>query len=131
MTLHHVGYLVADIVAAREEFIRLGFSPDGEKIYDAARGAHICFLRTGGTLIELICPDSPDSPLAPLLKKIKNMPYHLCFEVNDLETAQEDFFARGYVPVKPPEAAPALENRRVAFYLHGDIGMIELVEGVG
>lgn len=129
MKLHHVGYMVADMDAAREEFIRLGFSPDGDQVYDTARDAHIAFLATGGTLIELICPASPASPLAPLQKKLKNTPYHLCFEVPDLEAAREELFTRGYVPVRPPETAPALGGRRVAFFMHGDIGMIELVEG--
>jgi methylmalonyl-CoA/ethylmalonyl-CoA epimerase len=128
MTLHHVGYLVADIGAAAEEFILLGFSQEWEPIYDEARDARICFLQTGGTRIELICPASPASPYAPLLKKFKNAPYHLCFETDGLEEAQAELFSRGYVPVRPPEAAPALGGRRVAFFMHGGVGLIELVE---
>ncbi|MDR1692924.1 MAG: VOC family protein [Oscillospiraceae bacterium] len=129
MTLHHVGYLVADLAAAAEEFFCLGFTAEGDTVADPVREVSILFIRSGGTLVELICPAGKDSPFAPLLKRFKNSPYHFCYEVKSLEETERELLGRGYLPVKPPEHAPALGGRMVAFYVHGDIGILELVEG--
>ena len=128
MEFHHIGYMVADMDAARDEFTALGFRQDGAEVHDALREVRIAFMRMGGVLIELVCPASPGSPVAPLQKKLKNAPYHMCFRADDLESAQRELFARGYVPVRPPEPAAAFDGARVAFYMHGGIGMVEVLE---
>jgi methylmalonyl-CoA/ethylmalonyl-CoA epimerase len=119
---HHIGYLVTDIQAARNEFSILGFVPDGNIIYDEARDVQICFMRQGESVIELVCPASLQSPIAPMLKKYRNMPYHLCFEADNFDEAD-----KRYTPVKPQQPAIAFGGRQVAFYMSSEIGLIELL----
>jgi methylmalonyl-CoA/ethylmalonyl-CoA epimerase len=56
-------------------------------------------------------------------------PYHLCYEVDDLDDAIARLRStRRFLLVSGPVAACAMENRRVAFMFQKDTGLIELVE---
>lgn len=92
------------------------------------KGRRIVFLDLGGTRLELIEPWGDDSPVATRVKKSPGL-YHLCFEVDDLEETLAHLEATEEATVvKPPQPAPAIENRRVAFVVTTGNDLVEFVE---
>jgi methylmalonyl-CoA/ethylmalonyl-CoA epimerase len=133
--VHHVGYAVRDIERAGQIFTLLNFQQDSSITNDVIRNINIQFWRNQTTLIELISilDDSQKSPVDFLFKKKfsfpgNGMPYHICYVVNDIEQTINRLKKEKFFVIQPPSQAPALENRQVAFLVHHDIGMIELLE---
>lgn len=128
MKIHHIGYLVKNITAAKEEFEKLGFWAVSEEVFDPSRVIDIVFLEKDGYQVELISPQDESSVAYSLMKKHRNSPYHLCYVSDEFETELEQLCRNGYTLIEAPQPAPALGNRRVAFLMNYDIGMIEILE---
>ena len=128
MKVHHIGYLVKDIHKSIPSFEELGYSIVKKTVYDKARDVNICFMQQDGYCIELVEPCSEKSVVYDQLKRQGNTPYHICYEVDDLESTIEEYRSQKYVLMQPPAVAPAIDGRRVAFMFHRTVGMIELVE---
>jgi len=56
------------------------------------------------------------------------MPYHICYLVDNIEQTIDRLKKEKFMVIQQPLQAIALENRKVAFLVHNDIGMIELLE---
>lgn len=87
----------------------------------------------GSFRVELISPIDSSSPMYPLYKKHKNMPYHICYECENIELAIKEMTeTAGYMIVQASGFAPAMsadgKNRRVAFLMHPNMGLLELLE---
>jgi methylmalonyl-CoA/ethylmalonyl-CoA epimerase len=128
MKIHHIGYLAKKMDKSLAEFSRLGYRTEKEPAYDDVRDVNIAFVVNGEYSVELIEPASADSPMAPLLSRFKNTPYHICYEVEDLDAAADELTAGGYTTLQPPAPAPCIDGRRVVFLLHKAMGIIELLE---
>ncbi|MDR1385736.1 MAG: VOC family protein [Planctomycetaceae bacterium] len=133
--VHHVGYAVHDIERAGKIFTLLNFQKESSVTKDVIRNINIQFWRNQTTLIELISilDGSQKSPVDFLFKKKcsfpgNGMPYHICYVVDGLEQTINQLKKEKFFVIQPPMQAPALENRHVAFLVHNDIGMIELLE---
>ncbi len=125
--IHHIGYLVKKIEKAQETFASLGYQVEQDTVYDPIRDVNICFLQKDGYRVELISPVSERSVVAGLLKKYKNCPYHICYEVGDYESASAALSAAGFLAIDTPTEAPALGGRKAAFFSSPVIGMAELL----
>ena len=133
MKIHHIGYLVDDIKAAALEFVNLGYSQTSEIVEDISREIYIQFFENDGYVVELIQPTSENSPIHKLRKKHRNSPYHICYETDDLQTeiaSMVDNTNGRYVLLQPPQPAPAIGNRQVAFLVSKEIGMIEILGNI-
>lgn len=128
MNIHHVGYLTKDLNKAQDEFLALGFVVEQGKAYDEHRKINISFIINGNYRVELIEPVDDSSPMYPLLKRYKNTPYHICYEVADLEASIAELSTKGYTVMQEPLEAPCIENKRVSFLINSNLGIIELVE---
>ncbi len=126
-TIHHIGYLVKKMEAAKQTFEALGYRLEQDTVYDSGRDVDICFLQKDGCRVELVSPVSKDSVVAGLLKKYKNCPYHICYEVEDYESAGAALSAAGFLAIDTPTEAPAMGNRKVAFFSSPVIGMVEIL----
>lgn len=127
LEINHLGYLVKKIELSIEAFKELGFSEEW-RLYDKIRKAELCFMSKDGYCIELIAP-SKESDLQGLMKKYKNVAYHICYSVDDLDEAIISFEGKGYYLFREREMAPAFgENAEVAFLIHSEIGMVELLQ---
>lgn len=125
---HHIGYLVKNIDKATVEFQHLGYSIINEKCHDDYRKVDITFLNNNGYVVELISPAGEDSVVSGLMSRYKNSPYHICYEVDDLESAASMLGANGFAAIDEAAPAPAIDGRRVQFFVNRYMGMIELVE---
>lgn len=127
LKIHHIGYLVRNIERAKQEFQNLGFSVVSDVIYDDYRGINIAFLEKDGYLIELVSSVDENSNVVSI-KKIGNSPYHICYEVENMEMAIKELQENRFIILHEPHDAVAINNRKVSFLMHGQIGLIELVE---
>ena len=128
MKIHHIGYLVKNIDEAKRVFITLGYVDITDTIYDSYRSVYISFLRKNDYTIELVSPASQNSVVYGLFKRTKNSPYHICYESDNIELKIEELKNEGFVQLDKLCCAPAIDNKRVTFLMHKDIGMIELLE---
>ncbi|MCR4591434.1 MAG: VOC family protein [Lachnospiraceae bacterium] len=128
MKVHHVGYLVKSIDDSREQFLQLGFTAETEKEYDGIRDIFIQFFLNGDYRVELVSPASDGSRFFPALKRFKNLPYHICYETDNMEESIRELSDRGFALSQTPENAPCINNKRVAFLQCPEMGIIELLE---
>lgn len=128
LKIHHIGYLVKNIEKSQALFTAMGYMLEQSPIYDEYRDVDICFLSKDGYRIELVAPRTSKSVVGELRKKIGNSPYHICYEVENLEEAVTAFRKNHFVIWEEAHVAPALAGKRVAFLINGQMGMIELLE---
>lgn len=132
MKIHHVAYAVADIAAARRKMEYLGYQVSQPVRRDDNRNIMIEFMKhaQSGLCIELVEPDGEKNPVSGYLEKNNGMsvPYHICYETDNLETAIEEGRNQGFLLMQKPAPATAINGCRVAFLFSKDGGMIELVE---
>jgi len=132
MKIHHVAYAVADIESARKKFEFLGYEVEQPVMQDTDRNIKIEFMKhtQNGLRIELVEPDGEPNPVSGYLEKNNGMsvPYHICYETEDLEKAMGECRQNGFLPLQKPASAMAIHGCRVAFLFSKDGGMIELVE---
>ena len=133
LKIHHVGYLVKNIAKSAALFEHVGYIVEntdmgGGIIYDKFRNVDICFMIKDGYRIELVSPKDSSSVVWELRKKIGNSPYHICYEVDDLKSAINELVEKNFLIFNEPQKAPAINERRVAFLVHAQMGMIELLE---
>ncbi len=130
MKVHHIGYAVKDIEKAKQSFMKLGYTVE-KKTVDYIRNVVIAFARNDSTIIEMIAPLDNGSPIDNILEKNGAMPYHICYEVKNIEDACKSLKKDGWIILGKPSPAPAissLEDIKVVFLYDKNIGLIELVE---
>ena len=128
MKVHHIGYLVKNISKTEKKFLELGYEVESPTKFDKIRNIDIEFLVNGDYRVELIEPKGGESPMYPLLKRYKNTPYHLCYEVKNIDEAIADLQDKHYTVIQEPNIAPCIEGKKVAFLNNISMGIIELVE---
>ncbi len=89
----------------------------------------MCFLeKEGAPRIELLEPLDQHSPVIRTLDNSGVTPYHICYQVNDIDQAIDDLRRQRFLLVSGPQPACAMSDRRVAFLFQRNTGLIELVE---
>ena len=126
--VHHVGYAVPSIERAVSEFEVLGWCVSGDVTEDALRKVRIQFMRLGDDVVELVAPLTDDSPIRKTIQNGSGTPYHICYEVDSLEEAEEELKQKRYIVFRKPAPAPAIGDRRVEWFFAANGGIMELVE---
>jgi methylmalonyl-CoA/ethylmalonyl-CoA epimerase len=102
-----------------------------EPIPVPSQKVRVCFVELRpGNLLELVEGVEAASPVAQLIEKTGGGPYHLCFEVPDLDAAIAALRKRGCFRLSRFEL-PAHGMRRFAFLLSPDRQLFELCEPDG
>lgn len=128
MNVHHIGYYVLNIKTAEPEFLLLGYKTESPCVYDEERKIFIQFFRNQETRVELVAPADNCTLLPKGVRKLGATPYHVCYECLNINKTVNDLQQNGFLLVRPPSSAPAIQNRQVAFLYSNTIGLIELVE---
>ena len=128
MNVHHIGYAVSNLNESLEIFLGLGYEIVKNAVKDEKRNVEISFVRNDHLLVELISPLDSRSPISNYLNKIGNTPYHICYEVDDIDEKLSDLRKSKFRIVEKPSKAIAINNRRVAFMYHPKYGLLELLE---
>jgi len=128
--LHHVGYAVKTIAPVSETYVkRFGYEARTPVIHDPLQTAYVQFLAFSGdrVYLELVSPDGPESLLTNAVRKGGGL-NHLCYIVDNLESAADWLVQSGMMLISPPQAAVAFAGRRICWLLGEDRVPIELVE---
>lgn len=126
--VHHIGYLVKNMEDSIKSFETLGYAKESEIVNDMDRGIYICFLTMNHYRVELVSPIDENSTVSGLIKKLGNTPYHICYEVENMEEAIAKLKKQKFALIQKPKEAIAIDRKKVAFLYEKNIGMIELVE---
>ncbi|SHN33193.1 VOC family protein [Mucilaginibacter sp. OK098] len=123
MKFHHIGVACKNI---DEEIVNISkihtIVKQSPKVFDEQQNAELVLLTLAdGTNIELISGKQVETFLK------KNITYyHICFEVDDINTEIERLVNENAFVISPPKPALLFQNRLVAF-LNVSYGMIELL----
>lgn len=128
LQFHHVGIACRDIEASKTFYIDQGYTASATT-HDTIQNVFICFLHKDGMpTIELLAPVDEKSPVNRTLATSGVTPYHICYETTNIESTVKELRKKQFVCVSKPVPACAIQNKRVAFLYHKDVGLIELVE---
>jgi methylmalonyl-CoA/ethylmalonyl-CoA epimerase len=128
LIFHHIAFVVRNIEKTAPVYCALGFTST-EPIVDPVQNVRICFLKKlDMPLYELVEPINETSPVNKILEKAGVMPYHICYEVDNIDEAVSDLKKQRYLLLQMPVLAIALDNRKICFMFHKDVGLIELLE---
>lgn len=78
--------------------------------------------------IELIEPVDEKSPVYKILQKSGVTPYHICYEVENIQREIDRLKKEKFLPISKPVRAIAMNNKLICFLFNKNIGLIELVE---
>jgi methylmalonyl-CoA/ethylmalonyl-CoA epimerase len=123
MRFHHVGIACRDITTEIAEISKIHRILDrSDIIYDENQNVEVCLLSIAdGLKIELISGKQVET----ILKKRISY-YHLCFEVDNINTELKRLEKEGAFIISPPKPAILFNNREVSF-LNVSYGIIELL----
>lgn len=125
---HHIGIACDNIYTTARIYESFGYK-QGDFIVDNLQNIEICFLEHPTMpKIELLGKTNEKSPIIQTLAKVGTAPYHICYEVTDIDKSISELKALKFLVVAKPKPACAINNKRVAFLYNKDMGLIELVE---
>ena len=129
MKINHIGYAVKRIERAITSFEKLGFGFE-QIIDDTDRNVRLAFGNKDGYRIELVSPldAKVDSPVDQYLGNSVGMPYHICYESDDLDNEIEELKKQGFKVILEPKPAVAFNGKRVVFLINIGFGLMEIVE---
>lgn len=126
--IDHIGYAVNDIKITAELYIKGGWKLS-EIFEENIQNTKIAFLtKEGFPTIELVSPLEGPSPIDNLLKNGGVVPYHICYEVDNIMESVEELYEEGFKPLFMPVKSVAMENREICYLYNINIGTIELVQ---
>lgn len=127
LRFHHIGIACHDIDNTKPFYMSQGYCAS-ETIKDPIQNVYICFLEKPDALrIELLAPVDEKSPVNRILKTSGVTPYHICYEVDDIDATVKELKLQHFVLVSRPVLACALDGRNVCFLYNKSVGLIELV----
>jgi methylmalonyl-CoA/ethylmalonyl-CoA epimerase len=130
--LHHLGFVVSSISAVAEDFaVSISARWDAEIIFDPIQRVRVAFFHPADTrnpVFELVEPASEGSPVSNFLKKKGGGLHHVCYEIDDLESALREARGAGLVIVADPAPAVAFDGRRIAWVSSKRRLLAELLE---
>ncbi len=129
MKLHHTGYITGNIEETAKTFEVLGYCKQ-PTFDDIIQKCFICFLKRadGEPMIELVQPYNDNVQMQKMLKKRGVSPYHLCYEVEDVQALFDELLLKDdWVAMFEPVRAVALGNRRITYFMNYELGFIEFV----
>ena len=117
-SLHHIGYIVASIKDAAENFAQsIGALWDGKIVHDPIQSVRVTFLRSGldtDPLVELVEPMGNESPVIEFLRRGGGL-HHICYEVDRLDAQLVISRSLGGLVVRNAVPAVAFGGRRIAW----------------
>lgn len=133
MKIHHIGIVVSDISRSLNHYEHTYLAGRvGNIITDPLQEVNVQFLlmnsgESSKLYLELIEPIDESSHINSFLKKGGGI-NHICFEVNNIEKAIENFKKDGARLLSEPKPAIAFNGLNICFFINKDMTIIELIE---
>ena len=129
LSFHHIGIACRDISKTAAFYLGMGYVA-ADVVDDPLQHVKVCFLdKEGAPRIELLAPLDDQSPVLRTLDNSGVAPYHICYQVSDIDAAIAELRRQRFLLVSGPVPACAIEDRRIAFLFQKHTGLIEIVEG--
>lgn len=126
--IEHIGYLTGNIENTASIFEALGYKFLGVIFNDDRQQCRIGFIEKSDEVrIELVEPYEDNEPMLKMLKKKGVSPYHVCYEVDDVDVVYSELNELGWLPMFAPVPAPAFDNRLICYMFKQGIGFVEFV----
>ena len=131
MKLDHIGYAVNDIATTARHYTEAGWTLS-DIMEEPSQNVKVAFLTNDGfPTIELVMPSGNwKDPVTQVLRRSGVTPYHLCYEVDNIEQAMESLYEEGFIPLFAPVEAVAMQGHKICYMSSLEVGTIELVERV-
>lgn len=129
LSFHHIGCAVKSIDKALQYYTGvMGFERVSETVEVPSQQVCVCFVRLGeGVLLELVEGMGEGSPIKRRIETSGGGPYHICYEVDDLDMAIQRLREKGFHRLKR-FTMEVDKTRRFAFMLTPDRQLLELCE---
>ena len=127
---HHVGVAVRNLAKSIPIYKTLfAYELTSGPFDDPIQNVSVCFLSRGAgdTVLELVAPLGPNSPIDRTLKK-GGGPYHVCYEVQEINSAIAYLTAQGSFLLSGPVPAVAFGMRPIAWLMTDAELLVELVQ---
>jgi methylmalonyl-CoA/ethylmalonyl-CoA epimerase len=128
---HHIGIAVRDLQTAVLLYKDLfQYELDSGPFDDPVQNVSVCFLSSPDNtpLIELVAPLGQNSPVDRALKKTGGGPYHICYQVPDINAAIGRLTEKGALLLVGPVPAVAFGMREIAWLQTEARLLVELVQ---
>jgi methylmalonyl-CoA epimerase len=112
--IHHIGIAVRSLEEAAGRFGGLLGLQKGARYELPELGVKVLFLPVGGSNLELLEPLGQSSTVASFLEKRGEGMHHVCFEVDDIESALAEFKSKGAILIDE-KPRPGAGGHLVAF----------------
>jgi methylmalonyl-CoA/ethylmalonyl-CoA epimerase len=129
-TFHHVGIAVRDLSKAIPIYKTLfEYELTSGPFDDHIQNVSVCFVSRGegDTVLELVAPLGPNSPIDRTLKK-GGGPYHVCYQVQDINAAIAYLTEQGSILLSGPVPAVAFGMREIAWLMTEVDLLVELLQ---
>ncbi|MHA8051670.1 VOC family protein [Aquirufa sp. ROCK-SH2] len=127
---NHIGYVTYSIESTALFYNNAGYSLS-KIITDTTQNVKICFLKKiGEPTIELVEPVDELSSVNKILKKSGVVPYHICYEVDDIFVAYDALCQLGFTPLFRPVEAIAFNGKLICYFYKKEIGYLELLNSI-
>lgn len=129
MIIDHIAIIVRNIKQASEMYRNfIGFTPETDIILDEIQKVYVQFFKNEkGERLEIIEPVDETSPSMNALKKGGGT-NHICYRCENLDDLLKEAKKQRLKMVCPPVPGAGHEGRRVAFFVHPSLGLLEFVE---
>jgi hypothetical protein len=125
MKLHHIGYVVKDIVQYEKNLI---FEKKIKELFDPVQNSNMAlYLNFTDSLIELIQPLNEESFTYNFLQKNGSSYHHLCYEISSESELKELVESQKLIKVKGPIPAILFDGRMVWFFYSRNKQIVEFV----
>ena len=125
---NHIGAAVIDLNRTINTLEKLfGAKMLSNIVYDPIQEVTLVLLNVGGITVELVRGKKVNSFIFQVGKL--NF-YHVCYETRNFNRTVEKYNnTKGLIMLAPPAPAILFNNRRTAFFIKKDVGLIEILEG--
>lgn len=128
LRFHHIGIAARSIDKCIKAYGELGFAAS-EIVIEPSQNVKIAFLsKAGHPLMEVIEPLSDESPVSRIIQNSGTTPYHICYEVDDIEKTAEDLEDKRFRMLFEPLVSEAMDHGLFCYLFSPDIGLIELYQ---
>ncbi|MCX7857744.1 MAG: VOC family protein [Deltaproteobacteria bacterium] len=140
LKLDHIGFVTETREKIEKILKDLGVECITKEIPDPRQKVSASFANIGerdSIYLEILTPTDSTSPISNFLKKKGPGLHHLCFEVDDIEKAVEEFKHKGFQIVCEPTECEAYDinlgrspvrTTKIAFLFIPNLLLIELIE---
>lgn len=127
-TFHHIGTAVTSIEKTKQFYISMGYVVS-DVVIEPVQKVYVAYARKNGfPTIEMLEPLDETSPVKGILKKNGNTPYHICYAVDNLQTAINEMRKEGFRPLGKPVPGHGLDDALMVFLYNINYGLIQIMQ---